>query len=65
MIPRTIFPQDACREYDGAGWEGVIEQRRELDQSALVRFTRAHTSSGRPYELVRLQLAALRAVPPA
>ena len=58
IVPSHVYPSYACWEYDGAGWEALILSRH--DDSAVLRFTRARTGSGRPYVDVALQVGVLR-----
>ena len=62
MIPRWVWPQDACPENDGKGWDAVIlhvvapRKRRPL---VLVDFMNAVDVHGIPYETTEVELPCL------
>ena len=59
MVPRAVYPAEACTEFDGAGWRTCVISV----QGAVLRlrFTHALTPAGRPFAPVQLNsvLAAL------
>ena len=61
IIPRSVWPAYPCVEHGSQGWEAVV--RSATSKTALLRFVRAATPSGRPYKDIRLPLDALRQPP--
>ena len=58
IVPSAEYPTYPCYEYDGSGWEVLIMRRQGA--TAVVKFTRARTASGRPYMDAHLQVGVLR-----
>ena len=58
LIPAETWPDEACLEHDGAGWEATVE--RCSKRGATVSFSNARTARGRLYGDVQLKLSALR-----
>jgi len=56
LVPATVYPQYACSEQGGRGWEGLIISRRH--DHAQIRFLHATGEDGAAYEPVRLQHSA-------
>ena len=65
MVPRAIWPGEACEELQGAGW--LVEVVRTVGKAesakALCRFVAARTQEGQLYADEWLSCAALAAVP--
>ena len=58
LVPAGVYPQYACSEHAGAGWESLVLSATGL--TAVVRFLYARTNDGRPYQDERLPLAQLK-----
>ena len=58
VIPRTLWPEDACAEFGGAGWLVTLVSKTSL--TAMVRFVHARTRDGRPYADARVPLKCLK-----
>ena len=59
-VPRKLWPAYACDELDGSGWVGCISEYS--DPYATVSFLHATTSSGQPYQPVKLKLSVLKPI---
>ena len=57
---QDVWPKVACSELQGAGWE--VEVVSSTSITALVQFKTARTSSGRPFQRVRLPLSTLHRI---
>ena len=57
LVPRSLWPAEACAENDGNGWTARVRSR--TTRTAVVEFTHARTPDGRPYIPVRLPLELL------
>ena len=58
LVPAAVYPQYACSERGGAGWECLVISATGV--SAVVRFLYDRTADGRPYADERLPLSALQ-----
>ena len=58
LVPRSVYPRYPCAERGGAGWEATILSA--TSRTAVVRYARATTAQGRPYEDVRIPLRLLQ-----
>jgi hypothetical protein len=59
LVPRSVYPRYPCAERGGAGWEATILSA--TSRTAVVRYARATTAQGRPYEQdVRIPLRLLQ-----
>ena len=52
-IPRHLWPNYACHEMGGQAWHAAIVST--TSSSAEVKFTKARSQNGQPYEEVNLQ----------
>ena len=60
IVSSARYPRHACNEHGGQGWEAQILSATRV--SAVVRYLRARTIDGRPYEDTREPLASLRPI---
>ena len=60
MIPRHVWPSDACDEFEGRGWAAVVV--RVSRRVATVRFSSARDADGRRFPDERLDVAVLEPV---
>ena len=58
LVPAAVYPQEACAEIGGTGWECLVVGASRV--SAVVRFLNARTTDGRSYADARLPLSALK-----
>lgn len=58
LVPAAVYPQEACAEIGGTGWECLVVGASRV--SAVVRFLNARTADGRSYADARLPLSALK-----
>ena len=58
MLPRDLWPDEACAECGGAGWMATI--KRLFPTAALLTFDVARTAEGGEFGAVRVPLASLR-----
>jgi hypothetical protein len=52
LVSRARWPQYACHEHGGAGWEATVSSATRT--TAVVRFSFATTADGRPYQNERV-----------
>ena len=57
LIPRRLWPDHECTEFDGQGWRGLV--RSTTARKAVVAFVHARTAKGHPYEDVNLKISYL------
>lgn len=57
LVPASLYPQYACNEFSGTGWEGLALSATSV--TIVVRFLHARTTDGRPYQDERLPLDTL------
>lgn len=60
VVPSSRYPRHTCHEHNGQGWEAQVLSATRV--SAVVRYLRARTADGRPYEDTREPLASLRPI---
>ena len=61
LIPRDHYPDEACEEYNGMGWEVTLGKRR--GQWVLCKFVNARDYDGRLYQSVYRKYEDLIQVP--
>ena len=62
LLPQSLWPDEACPEHSGAGWEAHVLSLTA--RSAVVALRHATSSGGQPFEDIRLPRSALRELPP-
>ena len=60
VVPAHVWPAESCEEYDGAGWEVVIEQVDKRLHAAQIRFVYARNAKRRRFALEWLSLEVLQ-----
>ena len=62
LVPKEIYPNEDCYEYNGIGWEATVVTSNSL--SALLHFVQARDSLNLPYHDVRLGWRSLISLNP-